>query len=362
MTAPGEHETRAKLAQMRRWLEQSGAGALRLRGVDWFAWATAGGSNAVLLAAEAGVAEVLVTAAAAYLLTDPIEAARLQHEEVLAPWTWQVSPWAQRELREHFVQHAAAGAVVLSDRPGPREHALPACAREARLVLGPQERERYRRLGRLAAGAAGEALRAARPRWSEHELAGAAAHALCARGLQPALVLAAGEERLARYRHPLPTARPLGRRAMLVLCARRHGLYANLTRFVCFGVGADPRQEQLMALEAVALDACEAGQPLCTVYRALDGAYAYAGWPDAILQHHQGGITGYLAREVLATAHTEITLREGMALAFNPSLDGIKIEDTFLLEDEALCNLTFDPDWPWAEVQGRRRPLCLERA
>jgi len=36
-----EQEIAHKLAQMRRWLEQEGAGALRLRGVDWFAWATA---------------------------------------------------------------------------------------------------------------------------------------------------------------------------------------------------------------------------------------------------------------------------------------------------------------------------------
>ncbi|WP_017878702.1 M24 family metallopeptidase [Janthinobacterium sp. CG3] len=361
MTAPGEHETRAKLARMRGWLARSGAGALRLRGVDWFAWAAAGASNAVLLTAEAGVAEALVTADAAYVLTDAIEAERLRSEQVLAPWTWQVTPWARQELREHFVRHAAAGAGVLSDRPGPLEHALPAWARDERLVLAAPERARYRQLGRLAAGAASATLRAAGPGWTEYELAGAAAQALCARGLAPALVLAAGAERLGRYRHPLPTAQPLGRRAMLVLCARRFGLYANLTRFVSFGAGADPRQQALMALEAVGLDACEPGQPLSTVYRALEGAYAYAGWPDAILQHHQGGITGYLAREVLASAHAETCLRDGMALALNPSLDGIKIEDTFLLEGGELENLTFDPDWPWALVQGRKRPLCLEK-
>ncbi len=252
---------------------------------------------------------------------------------------------------------------MLSDRPGALEQALPLSARDERLALEPPERARYRCLGRLAAAAASEALRAARPHWTDHELAGAAAQALCARGLQPALLLAAGEERLARYRHPLPTARPLGRRAMLVLCARRFGLYANLTRFVSFGAGADPREPQLLALEAVALDACVAGQPLSDVYRALDGAYAYAGWPDALAQHHQGGITGYQAREVLASAHSEIQLREGMALALNPSLDGLKVEDTFLLNGgtgETLENLTFDPDWPWTEVQGRPRPLCLE--
>lgn len=81
--------------------------------------------------------------------------------------------------------------------------------------------------------------------------------------------------------------------------------------------------------------------------------------PDAIRAHHQGGITGYQAREVIATAHTGIELKSGMALAFNPSLPGIKIEDTFLLDEGDLKNLTFDPGWPSALVQGRRRPLSL---
>jgi hypothetical protein len=61
---------------------------------DWFAWATAGGSNTVLLAAETGVAEVLVTDEAAWILTDEIEAQRLKDEEVPADagYQWHISP------------------------------------------------------------------------------------------------------------------------------------------------------------------------------------------------------------------------------------------------------------------------------
>ncbi|NYS34227.1 peptidase M24, partial [Streptococcus danieliae] len=120
MNWPLELEVAHKLAQMRGWLEQERAGAVRLRGVDWFAWATAGASNSHSHTAECGCAEVLVTRDAAYILTDEAEAMRMRDEEVRGPWTWQVSPWMQPqlyELREHFVQHAAGGAPVLSDRP-----------------------------------------------------------------------------------------------------------------------------------------------------------------------------------------------------------------------------------------------------
>ncbi len=362
MSAPVDRETRAKLAVMRGWLAEAGAAAVRLRGVDWFAWATAGACAAQRLSAECGAAELLVTPRGAYILCDAGEVERLRGAGLGADWTWQVSPWMQCHLREHFVANAADGGPVLSDRPRLREHGLPCTAQLARLVLAVPERARYRQLGRLAAAAAGEALRAARPGWTEYELAGAAAHALWARGLQPVLLLAAGAERARACPQPAPTVLPLGPRAMLGVCARRHGLHVHLIRFVQFVGRAGERDAAILALEAVALDACEVDQPLCQVYRALDGAYAYAGQPDALARHPQGGITGYQAREVLATRHSETRLRDGMALAFQPALGGDRVEDTFLLEDGELDNLTCDPAWPSAMVAGRRRPLTLERA
>ena len=375
MNWPLELEVAHKLAQMRGWLEQERAGALRLRGVDWFAWATAGASNSHSHTAECGCAEVLVTRDAAYILTDEAEAMRMREEEVRGPWTWQVSPWMQPqlyELREHFVQHAAAGAPVLSDRPGLHERNLPVALREERLVLLESEQQRYRQVGQLAAGAAADALRQARPDWSEQELAAACVRALWLRGLQAVHVLVSGELRLQRYRRAPPAQVVLGTQAVLALCARRFGLCASLSRQRRFGpaqlradgaaVAMDDADAAMLALEAVALDACETGHALSMVYHALDSAYAFAGQPDTVRTSRQGGIHGYLAPEVAAGAHTEIILKRGMALAFHPSLPGSTVEDTFLLDGKQLHNLTHDPAWPSAMVQGRSRPLTLALA
>ena len=375
MNWPLEMEVAHKLAQMRGWLEQERAGAVRLRGVDWFAWATAGASNSHCHTAECGCAEVLVTRDAAYILTDEAEALRMRGEEVCGPWTWQVSPWMQPqlyELREHFVQHVAGGLPVLSDRPGLHERSLPVALREERLVLLESEQQRYRQVGQLAAGAAADALRHARPDWSEQELAAACVRALWLRGLQAVHVLVSGEERQQRYRRAPPAQVVLGRQAVLALCARRFGLCASLSRQRRFGpaqrrvdgaaVAMDDADAAMLALEAVALDACETGHTLSMVYHALDSAYAYAGQPDAVRTSRQGGIHGYLAPEVAAGAHTEIILKRGMALAFHPSLPGSTVEDTFLLDGEQLHNLTHDPAWPSAVVQGRSRPLTLAMA
>ena len=370
--AVGDADARAaeaadKLALLRAALAETGAGAVRLRGVDWFAWATAGGDASVLLAADCGVAEVLVTRDDAVILTDAIEAERLRAEQVPAGFTFHIAPWAETELHDTYVLGAAGGAAVLSDRPrlgnGHAEQPLPASLRLRRMVLHGAEQERYRALGHETAQAMTAALRAARPEWTELELAAAGAQALWRRGIQPALVLAAGARRLQTFRHPVPTSEPLGARAMLVFCARRHGLVANLSRAVAFGPLSDDERNaeaDLLRVEATGLDAVRPGQSLAAVYHALDAAYRHANRPDAILQHHQGGITGYLAREIVASPSTATGIETGMAFAFNPSFAGMKVEDTFLLGPGGLENLTSDPDWPATTIQGRTRPVWLE--
>lgn len=358
-------EVARKLELIREALTETGATGVRLKGTDWFAWATAGASNTVLLTAETGVAEVLVTIRDAWVLTDEIEAQRLEHEELSADFKLHVNPWADAAARESFVRDVTNEGKVISDRPIPHlEKRLPASLQHHKRVMMSSEVERYREVGRKASEAMTEVLSKAQPTWTEYQLAGAGAEALWARGLHPALTLVAGERRLPLYRHATATGEAIGRQAMLVFCARGYGLYANLTRFVSFGSLGDEHAElhrHVREIEAQALNLCKPGTSLDEVYHALAQAYEQHGFSNAIREHHQGGTTGYLAREIVANPTTTDTLVEGVPVAWNPSLVGAKIEDTFvILQDGALENLTFDPNWPSVEVEGQLRPLPLE--
>jgi len=359
-----DKEVSWKLGAIRNALAETGAAAVRLRGTDWFAWATAGASPTVLLSAETGVAEVLVTATAAWVLTDEIERSRLEDEELGGrAYALQINPWADSAAREFFVREVTEGGQILSDRPTGSEVALPASLLHQKRVLLPGELKRYRQVGQLASEAMTEALSKAQPTWTEYQLAAAGAAALWARGLHPALTLVAGERRLPRYRHPTPSREELGREAMMVFCARKYGLYANLTRFVSFGALSTERatlHRQVREVEAETLNQSQPGVSLNAVYKAIAKAYEQQGYPQAIRQHHQGGTTGYLAREIVADPTTTDVLAAGMAVAWNPSLPGAKVEDTFALLEAGLENLTFDPIWPSVEVAGRLRPIPLE--
>ncbi len=362
-----QSEVEYKLVLMRQSLEETGAIAIYLKGTDWFSWATAGASNTVLLTAEAGVAEILVTSNHAWILTDKIEAQRLLNEElngIEKCYELQINPWADSKKRDLFIKEITSSGKILSDRSLSSDSSLPMSLIHHKRILLPTELDRYRQVGQLASEAMTEVLTQAQPNWTEYQLAGGGANALWKRGLHPALTLAAGARRLPLYRHPTPTTEAIGQIAMLVFCARGFGLIASLTRFVCFGSLPNEQRElhrQVREIEAAGLNQCQIGTPLDRVYAALKHAYEQQGYPRAIYEHHQGGTAGYLAREIVATPTTSDRLTASLAIAWNPSLPGAKIEDTFVLHsDDSLENLTYDSDWDHIDVDGRLRPVPLE--
>lgn len=160
-------EVSSKLELIRQTLSQTEVEGLRLRGTDWFAWATAGASNTVLLTAETGVAEVLVTGQDAWILTDEIEAQRLQDEELPTNFKLHINPWADAAAREAFVCDATDGGKVMSDRPTSEEQPIPHSLQQYKRVLMPTELERYRQVGQKASAAMTEVLKAAQPTWTE---------------------------------------------------------------------------------------------------------------------------------------------------------------------------------------------------
>jgi Xaa-Pro aminopeptidase len=357
-------ELQTKLATVRAVLERQKLGAVRLRGVDWFAWATCGGSNVVLLTTDMGVAEVLITRDGAWVLTDAIEAPRMKEEEVPQGLTVWSSAWQDSTGRQAFIDTERRGLPVASDRPRGNEVPLPAELVTARHSLLPEELERYRALGRDAAEAMTEVMIAAKPEWTGWQLAGAGAEAMWARGIHPALTLVGEERRLPLHRHATASREKLGARAMLVFCARRHGLFANLTRFVYFRQPSAEERRLVMdvaKVEAAGLEASRPGATLGQVYSTMVAAYTACGHPGAENFHHQGGSCGYGARDDVAMPGSKVVIQPRNAMAWNPSLPGAKIEDTVVVSDQGLEILTVDRRWPTFQLEGRARPDLLVR-
>ena len=207
-----------------------------------------------------------------------------------------------------------------------------------RCVLDPNALERYRHVGVDAAAAIAEAAESLEPGMSEHEAAANVAATCRRRGLFSSVLLAAADDRIARYRHPIPhSEETIERRAMLVVSAERSGLYANVTRMVHSEEPDTELKQRQEACETILRrmreEATRPGRTLSGAFEDCQRFYAEEGFRDEWKLHHQGGMTGYTSREIIATQATPQEIRVGQAFAWNPSITGAKAEDTFVLTE-----------------------------
>ena len=340
--------------------------ALILQRVSSFAWATSGAASYVNTAATTGEATLLITPSRRHLITNNIEATRLEKEEKLAEQGWQfhVAPWYEAP---GTLAGLTRGSRLGADGPVPGAVDLSPDLARLRANLTPIEGQRFRTLGRLCAEAIDGAVRAVRPGQTEYEISALLAREADRRGAQAIVNLIATDERVFNFRHPLPTGKELERYAMLVLCGRRWGLVCSVTRLVHFGPLPDElrrKAEAVAEIDATFLDATRPGQTLGQVFGRATAAYAETGFPDEWQWHHQGGPAGYEPREYIATPDSLDLVQAGQTYAWNPSIAGCKSEDTILVTDSGTEVLTAIDGWPVlpADVGGLvyERPAILE--
>lgn len=362
-------EFTAKLDRVRNYLSQHGLGGALFVTTSNFCWITCGGRSHVSIAAERGVGAVLVTGDAVYLIADNIELTRLLEEELShLPLTPREFSWWSGGISEEALRLVPAQSLV-ADVPVPGAGGFSAADGIAlRNPLLPSEIQRYRALGEDVATVLTHVAFHCRPALSEHQLAGMLGKGLMDFGILPAVTLVAADERVYTRRHPIPTDRRLERYAMLVVGGKRHGLNLSATRLVHFGAIPDELQSRHAAcarVDAAFLAATRPGAALSAVFRAGQEAYADEGCPEEWRLHHQGGPTGYGARDLKATpgAAGEVLLHQ--AYAWNPSIAGAKSEDTALVTETGIEILSPTPDLPSINVTAAgmtcTRPAILER-
>ena len=325
----------ARRQRLEELMEQRGLKALLLRQSTNFAWYTGGADNRVDHASPFGVAGVLVTSEGEYIFTNNIEAPRMREEQTPG-FEIIEHPWYGDEataVREIVGDVSLGTDFSLRDTLDVSGEIAP-----LRYVLDPDALERYRHVGTDAAAAVAEAAESLELGMSEHEAAANLAAACRRRGLFSPVLLVAADDRIARYRHPIPHGEEtIERRAMLVVSAERGGLYANVTRLVHFAEPDKELKRRLEACEAILQrmreEATRPGRTLADAFEDCRRFYAEVGFRQEWKLHHQGGMTGYASREIIATQATAQEIRVGQAFAWNPSITGAKAEDTFVLTE-----------------------------
>ncbi len=355
-----------KLQRLRGLMQQQGYDAVVLSRVDNLFW-LAGADTHVGLNADCGIASAVVARDRVTVVTSNIERPRLIDEEFARVGiAVEAVNWWDGSAARRIAELTDGDGAVAADT-AMAGYALVDVA-PLRYELVPEEVAAYRRLGTDMGEAVGQVAREFARGESEFQLAGRLSGRLLERAITPVVVLVAADDRIARYRHPIPTTKTVDDLAMLVACGRREGLIVALTRLVKFSaVPAElaRRHQAVCQVDAAFIAATVPGTVVSTIWAAGVQAYRDAGFADEWQLHHQGGATGYAGRDYKATATCNEVVRSWQAFAWNPSITGTKSEDTMLATPDGPEIISASPDWPLlqTEAAGRRfgRPDILVR-
>ena len=356
MTPGAEHDE--KVARLQGVAEAAGVGGVLLAAHHNIAWLTGGRGNRIDASREAGTARLLITRdGGRFVLANAIEMPRLRAEELEGLGYEAVEyPWPADQDPTFAVgkaQALAGGDPLGADAGLPGTKPLEAAISRARHKLTDGEVARYRALGAEAGAALGAFCATLRPGIDERDVARGVADVAASIRARAIVALVGSDERLQRFRHPVPTATRWKDVVMTALCAERDGLVVSLSRIVAARPSADllERTVKTARVFGALLGATRPGATGAELYAAAAKAYADEGFPDEELKHHQGGAIGYRAREWVAHPASQEVVQERQAFAWNPTITGTKVEDTALVIGGRVEILTSTPGWPVIELQ-----------
>lgn len=356
-------ELQEKTGRLVKMLAAENLGGVLINSQTNFSWLT-GANNGIDQSRENGAASLLVrNDGKRFVLASRIEMPRILTEEISAEDFEPIEfGWEEEKGAPDFLIKKASGLLENGETLGADlplgakvvEGAIARC----RYQLTETEIERYRRLGKDAGTIIGDLAKSLEPGQTELEIARLAAAALAQKNIRPVVTLAAADERLQKFRHPVPTDKKWEKAVMIVVCARREGLIASLSRIVCAGKVPEELKQKTLACACISarlLSATKPGTTGAELYKIAADTYEAAGFAGEINLHHQGGATGYRTRDWVAHPSSNEVVRTNQAFAWNPSISGTKIEETCIVFGDQNEVVTTSPDWAQiaVEVNGR---------
>lgn len=334
------------IKKIRKWLEQNNYNGVILSRRDNFAWVTGGKRNYVLETCENGVALLIIKPDSVDLIADNIDLKRIQDEELdfevhSIPYPWYES---QEAFLQEYIGVQRMAADIWIEGATEEHNSLV----NLRMTLSDEEVQDYKMLGQDCATLVESLCRDVKG-LSENEIAIRLKTSCLEKGINTHCVLVGSDDRIMKYRHPMPTDNIASECLMVVLGAERKGLYISLTRMIYYKPVPDiikKKYEKVQYVFSLMQTMMKEGVSYSEHFDRIKEAYCDVGYEEEWKLHHQGGPTGYACREFIVKPYEKRFIKNMQAYAWNPSITGTKCEDTTLLSDDNVIVLTQTQTWP----------------
>lgn len=361
-----QNEIEIKIERLQKMLAEHKFGGILINSQHNFAWLSGGKTNGINLSSENGACYLLVrNDGRRFVLANNIEIERMLNEELSVEDFEPVEfSWQEEKASGDFALKKAksllnenknlASDLFLHSETSQIENLIADC----RCDLTVPEIERFRQLGKDAGAALGSVIKLISAGETEIEIARKTRNELAKFNINPVVTLVGADERIGKFRHPIPTEKIWKKTVLIVVCAKREGLIASLSRIVCIGeipAELQHKTEAAAYIFAKILSELKTGKTGAEIYQIAAEAYTEKGFADEINLHHQGGAAGYKTRDWVIHANSKDVIFPNQAFAFNPSITGTKVEETNLLINGEIEILTETPGFPQISVETNGR-------
>jgi hypothetical protein len=350
-------------------MESSGLKGVLLKRVPSYSWFTAGGKNWVPISMDTGFSSLLITAGERFCVANRIESARNMEEEGLRDLGFTLLEYEWYEGSElDVIGRVVPIEAVGCDVPLNGTRYVGDDLKALRYALTPPEIERYLWLGEKTSRAVETVLMEMKRGDTEAELTGEMTRLLWKDGIGQVGYQAAADDRIYRFRHPIPTEQKIENYAMLNVMSRKWGLNITITRLMHFGKAPEKLKKQYrdnVLIECAMIAATTPGTVTGDIFRKTCALYEELGYRDEWKLHHQGGAMGYDIRDTIVTSESTEKVQPDQCFCWNPSIGGTKSEDGIIAHRDGFTSVTKPVLFPTLtlEVEGKEfiRPALLER-
>jgi Xaa-Pro dipeptidase len=356
----------AKMAKVAELLREVGCEGLLLLDPANFAWVTSG---AMMRGLTDPAAEPVAYSNGEHrwIIASNVDSQRLFDEEVdglgfqLKEWPWH---WG----RDQFLADLCQNRKVACDRAVNGVVNVAEQMRRLRRQLTAYEQACQLTLGQTVAHALEATCRTVSPGETEREIAGHVSHRLLHRGVLPLNIGVAVDGRSRLYRRFGFTSAHLEHYAVLMVTARKYGLYVTASRSVCFGELSKEFRQDHNAVSRVSAGYLASTWPDAVPREILltgRRIYLISGYEHEWQLAAQGHLTGRAPVEMSLTPQTKDLFQSGWSVTWNASAGAANSCDTVLVTDEGARLVTPTEYWPLKRIliQGAEvmRPDVLQR-
>ncbi len=226
----------------------------------------------------------------------------------------------------------------------------------------PEEMGRYRQLAAQCSEIQMQLAQWVEPGMTERHVLARMWQLYLERGIEGHYMFVGSDDRLKRFRHPVPSDKAIEKVVMLAPAVAKWGLLISTSRTICFGRPSEElrrRFDAMSTIQATLLARTEFGTPLTSLFDLIMEMFGRVGYPEERTNHFHGGPVGYWAGYAQRMQDPEEVVKPNMAFLYYLTVAGVHTEELMLVDEQGAEFVTVGAGWPTLDIAVEGRTISV---